>query len=518
MLSIDAGRPARMPYTMQQSYQHSNGMIGNGFASRSMADSRRNIAIPSLPTISTSLYDESKTHMLSPLPSSRGSSRAQLLAGLRTAPKTPLGTEHAHILDGNLHDDASQATPVDLNSPYKNQRMFSQTGVRGLASHGNMPANMARPLLLQEQLQDLTIGGFAAPPTPPASTALSYQTDGDYEAKLYADLLARNISLAQQQQLLQQMIVSQQAQQLQKANPQAHVQTSGVPSYSAPMMSPTVYSPSAARHQPSHHYTPPNNQHFYLSQQSRNTQGMHQGTPVSDQTPIATPASGSQVSLSSSPTTESPARTPSSRSSPSPTRGALNGERPHMQKTPSPPPVSLSKFRRGHKKCISLSGCNNMNPAITDSGPKTSLPRFSNVPSTPLNSTFGGRGDHPIRQPRGPPALEEIVSKPSSKHEGSKNFSSRQRRRALTKLVNAGMERRGTKPAVGTLMGQGSGPELDAANHLQFDAPADSVTSGRGSGNEYTAINAEQHHAKRDGLVAPLTNNDKADKRRSAIF
>ncbi|KAF3914185.1 hypothetical protein ABW21_db0208568 [Orbilia brochopaga] len=506
MLSIDAGRPARMPYTMQQSYQHPNGMVGNGFASRSLADNRRNMAIPSLPTISTSLYDDSKTHILSPLPTARGSSRAQLLAGLRTAPKTPLGTEHVNILDGNLHDDASQATPVDLNSPYKNQRMLSQAGIRGPA-HGNIPMNMARPLLLQEQLQDLANGSFAAPPTPPASTTLSYQGDVDYEAKLYADLLARNISLAQQQQLLQQMIVSQQAQHLQKANAQVHVQASGVPAYGAPLMSPTVYSPSTVRHQSSQAYSAPHNQHFYLSQQSRNTQGTLQGNPVSEQTSVVTLASGSHVSLSSSPATESPAKTPSSRSSPSPTRGVLNGERAYMQKTPSPPPASLSKFRRGHKKCISLSGCHNMNAAVADSGPKTSLPRFSNVPSTPLNSTFGGRGDHPIRQPRGPPALEEIISKPSSKHEGSKNFSSRQRRRALTKLVNAGIERRGTKPLVGSAMVSSSSSELDA--------PVDSAT---GSDNEYAASPAERRHTKRDCLVAPLQNGDKTDKRRSAIF
>ncbi|KAJ6257986.1 hypothetical protein Dda_7776 [Drechslerella dactyloides] len=502
-----------MPYTLQQSYQPANGMVGNGFASRGMADSRRNMAIPTLPTISTSLYDDSKTHLLSPLPTSRGSSRAQLLAGLRTAPKTPMGAEHVNALDGSHHDDPSQVTPVDLNSPYKNQRMFTQGG-RGPISHGNMPTNMARSLLLQEQFQDMNLGGFASPPTPPASTGLSYQGDVDYEAKLYADLLARNISLAQQQQLLQQMIVSQQAQQLQKANQQVHavhVQPSGVPSYSAPLMSPTVYSPSAARHQPSHPHNSSNSQHFYLSQQARNMHGAPQGYPASDSMSVATLASGSQVSLSSSPATESPARTSSSRSSPSPTRGSPNGERPRMQKTPSPPPVSLSKFRRGHKKCISLSGCNNMNPALADSGPKTSLPRFSNVPSTPLNSTFGGRGDHPIRQPRGPPALEEIVSKPSSKHEGSKNFSSRQRRRALTKLVNAGLERRGTKP-----LGQGPGSDSDVASHSSLNTPVDNM--GRGGVDGYATASAEPPNTKRDCLITPSSNGDRADKRRSAIF
>ena len=66
---------------------------------------------------------------------------------------------------------------------------------------------------------------------------------------------------------------------------------------------------------------------------------------------------------------------------------------------------------------------------------------------TPMTGTFGPgqarAGDHPIRQPRGPPSLEELVAKPTSNHEGSKNFVTRQRRRAVNNLVKAGLERRG---------------------------------------------------------------------------
>jgi len=90
-----------------------------------------------------------------------------------------------------------------------------------------------------------------------------------------------------------------------------------------------------------------------------------------------------------------------------------------------------------------LSSCVNAASLSTvDTGPKTSVVGTSPVPSTPMNSTFGGKGDHPVRQPRGPPSLEEITAKPTTKHEGSKNFATRQRRRAVFKLVHAGLERR----------------------------------------------------------------------------
>ena len=46
-----------------------------------------------------------------------------------------------------------------------------------------------------------------------------------------------------------------------------------------------------------------------------------------------------------------------------------------------------------------------------------------------------------MRQPRGPPHLNELQDNPTSKHEGSKNFATRQRRRAIHDLVRAGRER-----------------------------------------------------------------------------
>ena len=70
-----------------------------------------------------------------------------------------------------------------------------------------------------------------------------------------------------------------------------------------------------------------------------------------------------------------------------------------------------------------------------------------------MTGTFGPgaarAGEHPIRQPRGPPPLEELTALPTSKHEGSKNFATRQRRRALDSLMRAGDSRRGVSRSSG---------------------------------------------------------------------
>ena len=116
------------------------------------------------------------------------------------------------------------------------------------------------------------------------------------------------------------------------------------------------------------------------------------------------------------------------------------------------PPPSANAFRRGHKKApSSLSIQNN----VSD-GPKTASTAMfgsqrSVFPPTPMTGTFGPggsrAGDHPVRQPRGPPPLEELAAAPTSLHEGSKNFAARQRRRALDNLMKAGIGRRGFSPS-----------------------------------------------------------------------
>jgi hypothetical protein len=136
--------------------------------------------------------------------------------------------------------------------------------------------------------------------------------------------------------------------------------------------------------------------------------------------------------------------------------------------TPSPPasldhveplpPPSNNAFRRGHshKKTASLS-INALAEGVGN-GPKTSsIATFGSqravIPPGPMTGTFGPgaarAGEHPTRQPRGPPPLEELTALPTSRYEGSKNFATRQRRRALDSLVKAGSSRRGLSRSSG---------------------------------------------------------------------
>ncbi|KAF3162950.1 hypothetical protein TWF106_003377 [Orbilia oligospora] len=523
MLSIDAGRPATMSYSFQQ-HQIPGNMLANGFgASRGKPDAVNKIPIPKLPTISASLYDDPNA-LYPPTPTARSSGRAQLLAGLRTAPKTPIGSEYASIghFDGEFQGE-SPSGAGNLNFLMnRNERAFGNDPPRHQLAHsGHLHAS--RPSLPQDHFNNIQFSNFGGLPTPPTSHYV-YQGDQDYEAQAYADLLARNISLAQQQQqhFIQQLRLAQQTQQLQ----QIHQQMQPLPIQSAmsqvlgtPPISPAIYTPTVSNLSQGHPIYNPNvqtNVQGFTSQQNRHKQGGFSALAQSEQTALTSMAS--QLRISPSPPLGRPAiRTPPSRSTPSPTKEFNAPDRVMAKKTPSPPPASASTFRRGHKKCISLSGCSNMNPTL-DGGPKTSIPRLSGVPSTPLNSTFGGRGDHPIRQPRGPPALEEVIAKPTAKYEGSKNFSSRQRRRALTKLVNAGLERRVTKQ-VGPASSMMPVSEHDSSDQpgesgstdhtMRKDTPLDIVSISRPEG---------RRTPRRMGLAAPHFAAHSAEKRRSAVF
>ena len=166
-------------------------------------------------------------------------------------------------------------------------------------------------------------------------------------------------------------------------------------------------------------------------------------------------------SFSASPPVFEP-NTPSVNVPPPPTEKLRSFTPP--KKAPSPPaeveqveplpPPSATAFRRGHKKANSLA----IGAYSGLEGPKTaSAAVFGSqrqvFPPTPATGTFGPgaarNGEHPIRQPRGPPPLDELKSAPTTKYEGSKNFATRQRRRALDSLMKAGTQRRGVSRSPG---------------------------------------------------------------------
>lgn len=183
---------------------------------------------------------------------------------------------------------------------------------------------------------------------------------------------------------------------------------------------------------------------------------------------------------------------------------------PPVDHNPLPPPsANAFRFNRGgdngrHKKASSLANViTSALPAGTETI-RSAVPKTAGVPQTPMTGTFGpGQsrvGEHPIRQPRNPPNLEELKAKPTSKYEGSKNFATRQRRSAVHNLVRAGLERR---RAPGSNGSTGSISPISETGEFQFvqtssgeNSDTDSGRSGRLSGkNSLRSLRTSIHGA-----------------------
>jgi hypothetical protein len=154
--------------------------------------------------------------------------------------------------------------------------------------------------------------------------------------------------------------------------------------------------------------------------------------------------------------------------------------------SPLPPP-SANAFRRGHKKAPSLSNGNraaHLSIATNEEPPRSAGPRTATFPLTPLTAGYGpgqGRaGEHPVRQPRNPPSLDELKEKPTAKHEGSKNFVTRTRRSAINNLVRAGLERRKEARSSGSISPISESTEEHIETPMT-DNDSDSGRSGSGS-------------------------------------
>jgi hypothetical protein len=169
---------------------------------------------------------------------------------------------------------------------------------------------------------------------------------------------------------------------------------------------------------------------------------------LSHSPPPPTPRFANSPPKSATPTVQV---SPPNEASPSPwairsTSPPKKSSTPPQDVVPLPPP-SANAFRRGHKKQLSSLALDAKTE--TPEGPKSAFVRPVGFPATPMTGTFGPgqarAGEHPVRQPRGPPPLEELQSSPTTKHEGSKNFATRQRRQAVKNLVRAGIGRRGVR-------------------------------------------------------------------------
>ncbi len=469
------------------------GMPGSGFASRGKGShiKRLSVAPPQAPST-----DESQANN-NPTPRT---SRSHLLAGLRTAPKSPsfppsappFQQQHRYGMDGSKHADQDNVRPsrtmpqtaTGSSFPAHNQNRQAMNGSRQMYS---LPEQVLAPPAIQ-------VGGDVG--------------EEYMDPNVYADLVATNIYLAQQQQRLQQQLINvtaaaqqfqglnvnhgtgmgqqqQQQQQQQFAQSPATINMGFYNQQLQSGMQPVI---NALPDQPGVYsvYNPMTGQHglfmdpnAQLAQYSNSPPSASQelnNSPPPPDTPVfraqVSPPPPSNPPLISNHRTVSPPR-----HSPS----------PPQEVNPLPPP-SANAFRRGHKKASSVAALANASANPSTDAPKTGVPKSAGFPLTPMTGTFGPgqarAGEHPTRQPRGPPPLEELVAKPTSKHEGSKNFSTRQRRRAVHSLVRAGIERRGVTRTGSTGSAGSMTPmsESEITFPVRSDNDSDSVGSGSLSG------------------------------------
>jgi type II secretory pathway pseudopilin PulG len=463
---MDAGGLAQMSYN---NFHSSNGLgvPGSGFASR--RGNGPNIKRLSFePTKQTGPLDSG-----APTPRT---SRSHLLAGLRTAPKSarssdfpstapPTTLQHPTGLGGNAYLDN------DMYGGPKTSTFAAQNAYNQMNRHMySVPEQILAPpeILIDEQSQE------------------------QMDPNLYAQLVATNLYLAEQQQRLQQQLLSVQAaaQQFQgmslgmgqgqqfatpPATPQIlyqQQQQQQAKNNMQPIISPV---PGA---QPGvfSYYNPITGQQSYFMDNSAQQPQYLNSQVAQQQANYSPPQQPGTPRFQVSPPPQSDV--PFFSRSVSPPKKSTSPPQDHA---PLPPP-SAGAFRRGHRKNNSMALT--LDNATSEDGPKSAaLPKTAGFPMTPGVAGFGPgqarAGEHPVRQPRGPPPLDEIIAKPTTKFEGSKNFAARTRRNAVHNLVRAGMERRRAPGSSGST--SPVSPEHDIVFSVSSDNDSDSIHSGSGS-------------------------------------
>lgn len=456
---MDAGGLAQMSYNNFSS-NNGLGMPVTGFAARRAANGS-NIKRLSFEPTNKSLDAQDNG---APTPRT---SRSHLLAGLRTAPKSATSANFP-----------STAPPTQVQHNTGNNGMnssrYSDNGPKtsGYASfnQGNHQMNQHQMYSVPEQILS------------PPEIHIDDGNDG-MDPNLYAQLVATNLYLAEQQQRLQQQLMSVQAaaQQMQGMNLNGQYSTPPITPQNMGMyqqqqmkqnMQPIITPVMGAQPGIYSYYNPMTGQQTYFMDnsgqqytESLNEQRLSYSPPQQPGTP--------RFQVSPPP----PSDTPTFTRSISPPKKPASPPQDHA---PLPPP-SAGAFRRGHRNSKSMAM--SMSGDVALDGPKTAgLPK-STFPGTPTQVGFapgaGRAGEHPVRQPRGPPPIEELKAKPTAKFEGSKNFATRTRRSAVHNLVRAGLERRRAP-------GSASGSMSPVSEHGEIsfsvdDNDSDSGRSGSGS-------------------------------------
>lgn len=461
-------------------------------------------------------------------------SRSHLLAGLRTAPKSATATSFS-MANG-------PASPTVNPHARNNRNSMTPGGYDGVSYLNNGPKtsmptyggmHQAQQQAMQQQaLYNAEIAAYQQQQQYTTEQAMGSQFSTDDSLELdpnvHAQLMYTNQVLAQRQQQLQQQLQALQAaaQQLQSQGYRMQGQT---PAAQQNHQS-AVYQQQMQQHvqQQVEQLQQQRLQQQYLAlqqaraQQAAQIQHLQQlqalmtpttSTKQQSQYSLYDPATGqqtlyeatnqlvnqtAQLNLNSYGGVQQPAvGTPRLQVSPPPPTEANKSnsrnnspprrfESPVVETAVNPlPPPSANAFRRGHKKSISTANGNKNQLTIStnEEPPKTAGPKTSSFPMTPMTAGYGPgqarAGEHPVRQPRNPPSLDELKSKPTSKHEGSKNFVARTRRSAIHNLVRAGLERRKEARSSGSIS-----PISESADELVetplTDNDSDSGRSGSG--------------------------------------
>ncbi|KAI1371129.1 hypothetical protein F4677DRAFT_457357 [Hypoxylon crocopeplum] len=411
-------------------------------------------------------------------------SRSHLLAGLRTAPKSATATSFATSPTSTVPPPHMLGRNSMAGNMYGNQEsMYSgpKTSLPRLATQ----QQAYNPVSINQQ--QYTPEQILAPP----ELHLDEQVQDQMDPSLYAQLVATNVYLAQQQQRLQQQLLSVQAaaQQFQTMNLNGQSvlqQQMALQNLYHQQQQLKTLQQSMATSLPTQqnlytYYDPTNGQQVYYVDQ--NASQMNNNSYM-DRTPGTPQGYGRPHPSSNTPRVQvSP---PPVENSPPTFRTTSPPKKVESTAEPMPlPPPSANAFRRGHKKSSSLANVNKGLSLSTDEAPKSAGPKTASFPLSPMSGGGygpgqGRAGEHPIRQPRGPPALDELRAKPTAKHEGSKNFAARTRRSAVHNLVKAGMVRRkGTGSSCGSMS-----PVSESAEEVGTpltDNESDSGRSGSGS-------------------------------------
>lgn len=430
-MSMDAGGLAQMTYNNFQS--GGIGMPTGGFGSRGKGAALKRLSVASPPKVAP--IAENSVEVPTPR-----TSRSHLLAGLRTAPKTPTSAQPpASAPYGQRQHN------LGARQAYNGAQGMPQTAVGAGFAGANQYSNN------NNNNQQMMYDQVLAPPS------LQFE-DGEIDPNIAAQLLATEIYLAQRQQQLQQQLLNLTTQQFGGMN------LGGGMRQSQPFPS-TPFTPQMNAYgqqsqnaliqetgQPGLYlvYNQLTGQYQYVVDPAfQQDMSDLQGIGLSNSPPPPTPGFAPSPPKSNTPTVQV---SPPNESNPSPW-ASRSSSPPKKSSTPPQdfdplPPPSANAFRRGHKKTLSTLAVDAK--ADTPEGPKSAFARPVGFPATPSTGTFGPgqarAGEHPTRQPRGPPSIDELKDKPTTKHEGSKNFAARQRRQAVSNLVRAGVGRRTQRP------------------------------------------------------------------------